>query len=193
MNYVLQPIAEQLKQAREHKGLSQRALSKLAGVPQSHISKIENVGVDLRVSSLIELARVLDLELTLVPRKSVSAVRAVTRSGEPSSPPDESDRRLYNTWQKHLREALEAVPGNTELAQVQRLVRDFQHLRLSKTHRDELREAMRVVKGFDGSRTDQLEGTVRQLSRMRNELVHGSFEKGTRVRPAYSLEEDEDG
>ena|SRR6056297_1987979 len=78
MNYTLEPIAERLKQAREGKGLSQRALSKLAGVPQSHISRIENGGVDLRVSSLIELARVLDLELMLVPRKSVSAVRAVT-------------------------------------------------------------------------------------------------------------------
>ncbi|MEX0824170.1 MAG: helix-turn-helix transcriptional regulator, partial [Woeseia sp.] len=62
------------------KGLSQRALSQLAGIPQSHISKIERGGVDLRVSSLVGLARVLDLELALVPRKSLSAVNAIVQS-----------------------------------------------------------------------------------------------------------------
>jgi len=193
MNYALEHIAERLKQARERKGLSQRALSKLAGVPQSHISRIENGGVDLRVSSLIELARVLDLELTLVPRKSVSAVRAVTQSGEDTPSPKESDRRLYSSFQRYLHDALKAVPESTELAQAQRLLRDFQHLRLNKTQRDELREAMRVLKGFDESQMDRLKGTVAELTRMRNALVHGSFQNNTRVRPAYSLEEDEDG
>lgn len=80
MNYAIDYIAKTLKKAREAKGLSQRALSDLAGVPQSHISKIESGGVDLRASSLVELARVLDLELTLVPRKSVSAVNSIVRS-----------------------------------------------------------------------------------------------------------------
>jgi HTH-type transcriptional regulator/antitoxin HipB len=80
MKYTLEHIAAALKTAREARGLSQRALSELAGVPQSHISKIERGAVDLRVSSLIELARILDLELVLVPRKSVPAVESVIRS-----------------------------------------------------------------------------------------------------------------
>lgn len=79
MNYATAYIAMALKSARETKGLSQRALSKLAGVPQSHISKIEAGAVDLRLSSLVELSRVLGLELTLVPRKSVPAIRAIVR------------------------------------------------------------------------------------------------------------------
>lgn len=78
--YAIEHIAAALKAAREAKGLTQRALSDLAGVPQSHISKIEKGAVDLRVSSLIELARVLDLELVLVPRRSVSAMSAIARS-----------------------------------------------------------------------------------------------------------------
>ena len=79
MKYTIVDIAEELKAAREAQGLSQRKLSQLAGVPQGHISKIENGNVDLRVSSLIQLARALGLELTLVPRKALPAVNAITR------------------------------------------------------------------------------------------------------------------
>ncbi len=81
MSYLTEYIASTLKAARETKGFSQRELGKSAGVPQSHISKIENGAVDLRLSSLIGLARVLDLELMLVPRKAVPAVRSIIRQG----------------------------------------------------------------------------------------------------------------
>lgn len=80
MTYLNEQILKSLKEARKRKGLSQRELSAKSGVPQSHISKIENGGVDLRVSSLVALARVLDLELALVPRKTVPAVKSIVRS-----------------------------------------------------------------------------------------------------------------
>ena len=57
-----------------------RELSAKSGVPQSHISKIENGAVDLRTSSLVALARVLDLELELVSKKTVPAVKSIVRS-----------------------------------------------------------------------------------------------------------------
>ena len=53
MTYAIEEIAEALRAARESKGLSQRELSARSGVPQGHISKIENGAVDLRLSSLI--------------------------------------------------------------------------------------------------------------------------------------------
>ena len=81
MSYATEHIARALKAARESKGLSQRQLSAKSGVPQGHISRIENGAVDLRVSSLVELARVLDLELTLVPRRMVPALQSIVRSG----------------------------------------------------------------------------------------------------------------
>lgn len=80
MDYATEYIASSLRAAREAKGFSQRELSAKSGVPQGHISKIENGAVDLRVSSLVALARVLDMELSLVPRKSVPAVNAIARS-----------------------------------------------------------------------------------------------------------------
>ncbi|HAE47039.1 MAG: transcriptional regulator [Tistrella sp.] len=78
--YEIPDIAQELKAARQGKGLTQRALGSLTGLPQSHISKIETGTVDLQLSSLIELARVLDLEPVLVPRKALPAVLAVIAS-----------------------------------------------------------------------------------------------------------------
>lgn len=82
MAYLNEKILNSLKEARKSKGLSQRELSAKSGVPQSHISKIESGGVDLRVSSLIALARVLDFELELVPRKTLPAIKSIVRASK---------------------------------------------------------------------------------------------------------------
>ncbi len=96
MTFATEYIADDLKAARESKGLSQRALGAKAGVPQGHVSRIENGAVDLRLSSLVALARALDLELVLVPRKTVSAVRSIVRSSTQGSLQDgEAARPAY--------------------------------------------------------------------------------------------------
>ena len=79
-DHATEGFAEALRAAREAKGLSQRALGERAGAPQSHISKVENGLVDLRVSSLVAIARAVDLELVLVPRRSIPAVDSIARS-----------------------------------------------------------------------------------------------------------------
>ena len=80
MKYATEHIALALRKAREAKGLSQRELGRKADMPQGHISKIENGTVDLRLSSLVALARALDMELALVPRKVLSPVKSLVRS-----------------------------------------------------------------------------------------------------------------
>ncbi len=70
-------LAKALMRSRRGKGLTQRELGVRLGLPQSHISLIEQGKVDLRLSSLIEMARVLDLEVALVPRQLVPAVRSL--------------------------------------------------------------------------------------------------------------------
>lgn len=95
MTYATEHIARALKAARERKRLTQRELSAKSGVPQGHISRIENGAVDLRVSSLVELARILDLELTLVPRKALSAVQSIIRSSVRSFQDGEAARPAY--------------------------------------------------------------------------------------------------
>ncbi len=92
MGYSTEYISEKLKKTRESMGLSQRALSLKSGVPQGHISKIENGSVDLRLSSLVAIMRALELELALVPRKYLSAVNSIVgnldshRDGGPPRP-----------------------------------------------------------------------------------------------------------
>jgi len=71
-------LARVLARARRERGLTQRALSARLKIPQSHISKIERGKTDLRLSSLIEMARHLDLEVVLVPRQVLPALRAIT-------------------------------------------------------------------------------------------------------------------
>ena len=77
MVYAIEYLAKALKKAREGKKLSQRALSQQTGITQAKISKIENAAVDMQTTTLIELARALDLEVMLVPRKHVTSVSSV--------------------------------------------------------------------------------------------------------------------
>lgn len=88
MKYSIEHLGKKFKEARKKMGLSQRALGTKVGLPQSHISRIENGEVDLQASNLIEIARSLDLELMLIPRNLVMTVEALQQSkkGKPSEP-----------------------------------------------------------------------------------------------------------
>lgn len=89
MNYLTEQIIKSLQEARKHKGFSQRELSARSGVPQSHISKIESGNVDIRISSLISLARVLDMELFLAPKKTAPAIQSIIRTSQTAHHGDE--------------------------------------------------------------------------------------------------------
>ena len=198
MSYATEHIASALKAAREARGLSQRALSTKAGVPQSHISKIENGAVDLRVSSLVALARVLDLELMLVPRKTVSAVRSLVRSG--SSPDAESGHRAPKELAQ-LRNAISHLSSDqlstNELAQFQRYVRELENFLLTEADRENVGKSYRLFKKYleNSSDPQSLRDASEMLRRLRNVLAHRRIEddENASVRPAYSLEEDDHG
>jgi len=95
MTYSIQPLTDALKRAREKKGLSQRAFARSIGVPQSRLSRIESGAVDVRASSLLSIARALDLEVMLVPRQSVPVVRSLARKIDQTSADYEAQRPLY--------------------------------------------------------------------------------------------------
>ncbi len=77
MNDSAKAFAAQLKAARKKQKLSQRTLAEYVGLPQSHISNIENGKVDMRLSNVIEISRVLGLEPMLIPRRYMSAVKGL--------------------------------------------------------------------------------------------------------------------
>ena len=60
--------------ARQHRGWSQVELGRRVGLPQVHISGIETGKVAPRFTTLLDLVRVLDFDLLLVPRRLVPAV-----------------------------------------------------------------------------------------------------------------------
>jgi len=200
MAHAGEHIIAALKAAREEKGLSQRELSRQAGVPQSHISKIEQGTVDLQLSSLIELSRVLDLEIMTVPRKLVPAVQAIV-SGEESASSrplgttllavselkriEATAKRLHFTekdpgqwrhFQKTISDLVNLRPGNKDIQQIREVSESVRKLKdNSKAYEEFLRAALK-------------------LQRLRNSIAHRSSELTTlpAVRPAYSLDEDAD-
>ena len=202
MSYATEQLGNTLKAAREAKGLSQRALSEKAGVPQSHISKIENGTVDLRISSLVELGRVLDLELMLVPRKATSAVQAIVRSsaGNTLGSTDDASRQTLKELkrlQDRVADLVQMHPAVTEFAQLQRQIRELQHFRISQDGLEAIRNASAAVKAFKDTPAalDTIRDAYAQLAALRNALAHGiSVSAETEsLRPAYSLDEDDHG
>ncbi len=79
-------IIPQLKRARLAKKLRQSEFGVKLGLPQSHISKIEQGRSDPRLSTVTDMARLLDQELVLVPRSMLPAIRAML-SGEETQKP----------------------------------------------------------------------------------------------------------
>ncbi len=88
-------ILQALKSARKEKQLKQAELGNKLGLPQSHISKIEQGLTDPRLSTVRDIARMLDLELILVPRSLLPALDVVLHGKDPHEsmwqPDDEED------------------------------------------------------------------------------------------------------
>ena len=124
MTYASEEIIAALKKARDAKGLSQRDLSARTGVPQSHISKIESGSADIRLSSLTELARALDLEVKLVPRKALPAVESLVRSTAPAATIKELQRALSTVDRLRL-----AYPELSTLNRLQENLRTISNFR----------------------------------------------------------------
>lgn len=75
-----------LKRARLEKMLKQSELGSKLGLPQSHISKIEQGSTDPRLSTVADMARVLDQELVLVPRVMLPVIQAIIRGEGEQTP-----------------------------------------------------------------------------------------------------------
>lgn len=200
MAYSTEQIAASLKKARIARGLSQRALSALANVPQSHISKIEQGGVDLRLSSLVEIARALDLEVTLVPRKNLSAVKTITRQSSSGAGHMETTARLskelgrlVNTTTRIAREH----PELREVAQLRRRVSDLSLLEIPNSAIDDIKQINKALTTFakEPENDIALNHALLQLRNFRNMIVHIQADQSgaEKIRPAYSLEEDNHG
>ena len=75
-------LRTQIRQARLQRGWGQRHLGSAVGLPQTHISAIESGKTVPRFDTLLEIVRVLDLDLLLVPRSLVPMAQSLIRAQE---------------------------------------------------------------------------------------------------------------
>lgn len=87
-------IRDHIKQARVNRGWSQRKLGAEVRLPQPHISAIESGETVPRFDTLLDIVRVLDLDLVLVPRTLVPAVQSLVRA---QKHPQSAEKPLYAT------------------------------------------------------------------------------------------------
>lgn len=85
-------MRRQIKEARASKKWSQKDLGDAIGLPQPHVSAIESGKIVPRFDTLIDLLRILDLDLIIIPRALVHAARALNRSW---NLPDDEIKPLY--------------------------------------------------------------------------------------------------
>ncbi len=89
-------MRRELKEARVNRGWSQRELGSRLGLPQMHISGIESGKIVPRYDTLLELVRILDRDLLMVPRALVPAVQSLIRDHLRNDQQGESEERpLY--------------------------------------------------------------------------------------------------
>ena len=120
--HATQQLAQTLRTARIARGLSQRDLAQQAGLGQNRLALIEAGRVDLRASTLVQLARALDLELVLTPRRVLPAVQSLAQSRPSEDPGRRSVRgtptRALRRIQQHVTAIERDHAASKDLAQV---------------------------------------------------------------------------
>lgn len=71
------PLVATLTQARKKMSLTQAELATLAGLSRMTVQRLESNGLDPRLSTLHEMARVLGYELLAIPSAARAEVQAV--------------------------------------------------------------------------------------------------------------------
>lgn len=200
MGAGIEEIAVSLREARIAKALTQKELGQRVGLPQSHISKIEKGAVDLKLSSLVEIARALDLEITLVPRKALPAVEGAIRAH--STTVETSRAVSLLNEQAQIAERIKAnFPDLSQVEGFQNAIRSIPRLQFNAAQFKALDEALQPAKrlktiieaqGGAAALAKRLEEATSALRHFRNIQVHHAplSEAGHQL-PAYRLEEDD--
>jgi transcriptional regulator with XRE-family HTH domain len=98
-------LRDHIREARARRGWGQRELGAAVGLPQPHISAIESGEIVPRFDTLLDIVRVLEMDLLLVPRSLVPAVQSLIRA---QKEPESAERPLYAVDEK------EPEPGNKD-------------------------------------------------------------------------------
>jgi len=128
INTAAVATGQQLADARKRKELSQRDLAARVGIQQAHLSKIELGKVDTRLSSLVEIARALDLDVQLVPRQAIAAVQGAVRAAQ-SEAVDTAESRALATLDRHAQNIARFGDAHPDLEAAWRLENIIEDIR----------------------------------------------------------------
>ncbi|MDO8324360.1 MAG: helix-turn-helix transcriptional regulator [Phenylobacterium sp.] len=193
MDIRAESIVEALRNARRQKGWSQRALSQKAGLTQAHLSRIESGAIDLKLSTLLELARLLDLEPILAPRTALLAVHTLIHEAN-TNRDARTVRGAANSLQqlaRHFRVEYPKEPLVERLAELTLSLHSLEQLYRTPLELAELldiTEALQTAVRHPDLGLTSLRRGVERLARLRNQLVHPQPDAH---RPAYSLDDED--
>ncbi|WP_422345409.1 helix-turn-helix domain-containing protein [Parasphingorhabdus sp.] len=203
MSYAATELLEQLRAARLAQNLSQRELGERIGLPQSNIARLESGGTDPSLSKILELARTLDLDLKLVPRKALPTVQGALRANQLGIDSSGSTSRAIHS----IRQMKDAF-ANLDRAQfklpdtLSKTLDDLERLRFDQTQLRALQDAFKPMeRTLDrlrqaGSPPKELSRRFREtnnrLRELRNRIAHGVELDQSHLKPAFSLEDYDD-
>lgn len=188
-------LIEQLRQARTDTRLSQRELSARTGLTQSNISLIESGSTEPGLNTVIQLARALDLELMLIPKRYIPAVTGIIRSSSNSGAltPEIGSAMLteLKRGERLIKKLIAQYGEQPELTKIGSTLQDMRRLNLRANELGEITDALNILR--DQQAGPQPSPVVREISerlrRLRSAIVHQPPET---VRSAYGEDEDDD-
>jgi transcriptional regulator with XRE-family HTH domain len=194
MGYKSEDLIREIRDRRTDAGISQRALAKRSGLTQAHISQIETGTLEPGLSSFIDVARALDLEIMLVPKKFLPAVQGILRqaSTEQSTPQEgEAALREIARGERLVIKQKLLYGSSADLDRIADALRFLRHAPIRKPDLQIVTGAINKLRRYQASpqSKDIVAAIATELQQLRNRLVHSPSEA---PRPAYAIDDEDD-
>ena len=189
MSYQSEELIREVQGQRVKAALSQRALAARSGLTQAHISQIETGRLEPGLSSFIEMARALDLEVVLVPKKLLPAVQGVLRPSVDTLSPEDGQSALFAKGERFIAKQKRLEGRSATLDRLEEYLRFLKQVRLRKDDLAIVTDAIETLGQLKESPEprDRLEKITAMLRNVRNRVAHPV----EAPRPAYALDEED--
>jgi transcriptional regulator with XRE-family HTH domain len=194
MGYKSEDLIQAIRDRRTEAGISQRALSARAGLTQGHISQIETGALEPGLSSFIDIARALDLEIVLVPKKLLPAVQGILRqkpAEDVSLETAQAALREINRGERLIVKQKQLYGSSVDLDRIAEYLRFLRSVPLRKPDLQIVSKAIETLRRHQASpqSKDVIAKIATDLQDMRNRIAHRPSET---PRSAYALDHEDD-
>jgi transcriptional regulator with XRE-family HTH domain len=190
VSYQSEELIREVQEQRVKAALSQRALAARSGLTQAHISQIETGRLEPGLSSFIQMARALDLELVLVPKKLLSAVEGILRPIADDSSPEDRQSALIAKGERFIAKQTKLDGRSATLDRIAEYLRFLKQVRLRKDDLAIVTDAIETMVHTQESPElrPRFENIAVTLRNVRNRIAHPV----EAPRPAYAIDGDDD-